>query len=213
MAPPVEDIQRIERHFGIPLPPTYKAWATKGYTDFRLKCGPYLRVHEAEWIPPIDIPDYQFARTVTIPGLMPFAFTGAGDEWCWNGSKPTEDGEFEVIFCWRDQPLAERFAPSFPAWFYRQCLVCASGGFNENRSDEGREYLRKWGSCLEEIHSGTWSKHLSSLANLDPFPYHHPNLRADVTLFGFITAMEVDALVAKQFGNKYLNEKVEWGRY
>ena len=39
----------------------------------------------------------------------------------------------------------------------------------------------------------------------------HPRLRDSVTLVGFITAMEVDKVVADQLGPDYLGQKIAWG--
>jgi hypothetical protein len=38
-------------------------------------------------------------------------------------------------------------------------------------------------------------------------------LRASVTMFGFITAMKVNEIVADQFGHGYLEQKVAWGAW
>jgi hypothetical protein len=32
-------------------------------------------------------------------------------------------------------------------------------------------------------------------------------------MFGFITAMEVDEIVAEQFGHRYLEQKAAWGTW
>jgi hypothetical protein len=32
-------------------------------------------------------------------------------------------------------------------------------------------------------------------------------------MLGFITAMDVDEIVAEQFGRRYLEQKVEWGSW
>ena len=32
-------------------------------------------------------------------------------------------------------------------------------------------------------------------------------------MFGFITAMKVDEIVADQFGPRYIEQKVEWGTW
>ena len=59
--------------------------------------------------------------------------------------------------------------------------------------------------------SGAWADHLAELAQTQPSEYKHPKLRADITLFGFITGMKIDEIVADQFGPGYLEQKVEWG--
>jgi hypothetical protein len=175
----------------------------------------YLWVHEAEWIPPDEIPQYDLWRSNIIPGLIPFAFSGARDNWCWNTQVKNGDAEYEVLYCWRDEELADRFAPTFPAWFYRNSLDYASGAIEKDDDgiEEARRNLRLWSERLSEIHPGAWADHLAGLAQKQPSEYKHPKLRASVTMFGFITAMKVDEIVADQFGPGYLEQKVQWGAW
>jgi hypothetical protein len=211
----MSDLTKLEAHYGVAFPPGYRDWSLKKYTDYRDNQEGYLWVHEAEWIPPDEIPERDLWRLNIIPGLIPFAFNGAGDNWCWNTQVKLGDAEYEVLFCWHDEDLADAFAPTFPAWFYRNCLDFASGTMDndEDEIQEARENLRLWSDRLSEIHPGPWAEHLLSLAEREPFEYKHPKLRASVTLFGFITAMEVDQIVAEQFGIRYLEGKVEWGTW
>jgi hypothetical protein len=206
---------RLEAHYGVPFPRGYRDWSLKKYTDYRDNMEGYLWVHEAEWIPPDQIPQHDLWRTNIIPGLIPFAFSGAGDNWCWNAQVKNADAEYDVLFCWHDEELADRFAPTFPAWFYRNCLDYASGAIDKDDDEiqNARKKLRLWSVRLSEIHPGTWADHLSSLAGAQPLEYKHPKLRASVTMFGFITAMEVDEIVADQFGPGYLGQKVAWGSW
>ena len=72
-------IAELEAHFGVPFPPGYSDWSLKKYNDHREGMERYLRVHEAEWIPPSEIPQHDLWRPKIIPGLIPFAFSGAGE--------------------------------------------------------------------------------------------------------------------------------------
>lgn len=206
-------MEELEAHYGVPFPRGYRDWSLKKYTDHREGMDRYLWVFEAEWIPPDQIPKHDLWRSNIIPGLIPFAFSGPGDNWCWNTQVKNGEAEYEILNCWHDEDLADRFAPTFPAWFYRNCLEYASGGMD--RDDKGikvaRTHLRLWSERLSEIHPGTWADHLAALAETQPIEYRHPKLLASVTMFGFITAMEVDVIVADQFGPGYLKQKVEWG--
>jgi hypothetical protein len=219
---------KLESHYGVPFPPGYRDWSLKKYTDHREgmashktfgammanpRAQPYLCVHEAEWLPPDEIPQFDLWRSNIIPGLIPFAFSCTGDNWCWNTQVKNGDAEYDVLYCPHDEKLADRFAPTFPAWFYRNCLDYASGAFDQNDSaiEEARMNLRFWSERLSEIHPGAWADHLAGLAQTQPSEYKHPKLRASITLFGFITAMKIDEIVADQFGPGYLEQKVEWG--
>ena len=206
---------KLEAHYGVPFPGGYRDWSLKKYTDYRDNMQGYLWVHEAEWISPDQIPQHDLWRSNIIPGLIPFAFSGRGDNWCWNTEVKNGDAEYEVLFCWHDEDLADRIAPTFPAWFYRICLEYASGAIDKDDDgiENARTNLRLWSARLSEIHPGPWAGHLSLLAGTQPSEYEHPKLRASVKMFGFITAMEVDEIVADQFGRRYLEQKVEWGTW
>jgi hypothetical protein len=60
-------ITELEAHFGVPFPPGYSGWSLKKYTGHRKALDHNLRVHEAEWIPPDEIPHYDLGRPNTIP--------------------------------------------------------------------------------------------------------------------------------------------------
>ena len=94
-------------------------------------------------------------------------------------------------------------------------MTKARGAFDNHPDDiaEARDYLVLWSQRLAEIDSGPWAKHIASLAQTVPFEYKDPRLRSSVTLFGFITTMDVDTIVEREFGSRYLDAKVEWGWY
>jgi hypothetical protein len=210
-----DNIAKLEDHYGVQLPPGYSDWSRKKYTDYRKKNPGYLWVHEAEWIPPDEIPQRDLWRSEIITGLIPFAFSGAGDHWCWNTQVQNGEAEYDVLFCWHDEDLADRFAPTFPAWFYRNCLDYASGAIDKDKEgiEVARGHLRLWSQKLAEIHPGPWADHLAQIAKAKPAEYKHPKLRASVRMFGFITAMEVEDIVRDQFGSRYVGKKVAWGQW
>lgn len=209
----MSDLDKIEKQLQVKFPPGYRTWHERGYFKLRPRKN-YLWLHEAEWIPPKEIPGYDLWR-VTIPGLIPFAFNAAGDHWCWSTKYPTSLGEYEIWYCAHYMELGERFAPTFAGWFYRNVLSYAAGGFDEDSEGikEARRNLRLWSKRLGEIHPGAWPQHLNELAASEPFAYKHPKLRKSVTLFGFITAMDVDKFAEKQFGKRYLDDEVKWGSF
>jgi len=208
-------LTKLESHFGVPLPRGYVDWNSKHYLDYHNHADKYLWVNEAEWIPPEDIPEYDLGRVNIIRSLIPFAVSGRGDHWCWNTQVCNSSAEYEILFCLHDEDLAEAYAPTFPAWYYSNCLYYAAGTLDNSPEsiDKARNNLRLWSQRLSEIYSGSWVDHLASLAEATPFEYKHPKLRADVVLFGFITAMDVERIVANEFGRRYLDEKVKWGEF
>lgn len=211
----MDNLGKLEAHYGITLPPGYRAWSRERYTDYRQSDEQYLWVHEAEWIPPKEIQETDLSRVNVLPGLIPFAFTGAGDHWCWLSQANNPSAEYDVLLCYHDEELADLFAPTFPAWFYRSALDYASGGFDADPEgiDEARAHLRLWSERLSEICPGAWAQHLASLADTAPFTYDRPSLRGSYQMFGFITAMDVEATVVDQLGPRYLKEKVAWGTF
>ena len=74
-------LQIIEDHFGMTLPRAYRIWHDEGAFDCA-DSAKYLWVNEAEWIPPVDVPTWQLPTYGKhVDGLVPFAFSGAGDPW------------------------------------------------------------------------------------------------------------------------------------
>lgn len=204
----------VEAHFGVTLPPGYRDWVRKKYTDHREGMDGYLWVHEAEWILPDEIAQYDLWRSNVTSKLIPFTFSGARDTWCWNTRVQNGHAEFDIVYCWRDEELADRFAPTFPTWFYRNCLNYASGAFDRDDDgiEEARKNLRVWSQRLSEIHPGDWADHLVELAQKQPSEYERPKMGASHdTMFGFVTVMKVDEIVVDQFGPEYVGQKVEWG--
>ncbi len=194
------------------MPRGYRDWSLNGYTDYRGSMERYLWLPQLKkWLRPDEIPEYDFNRIGVIPGLIPFGRTGSGDHWCWNTQVNNSESEYDVLGCWYDEELADRVAPTFPAWFYRICLneVCDFGTTNE-AIEESRGYLRLWSQRLSEIHPGRWADHLLRLSEAQPTLYHHPKLLAHIQSFGFITSMKVDEIVAEEFGPLYIDQKVAW---
>jgi len=208
----MKSLDAIEKHHNIILPDGYKKWSLKGYTNYKSDLDEYLWVNEAEWIPPEDVLSRDLGRDKVLCGIIPFAFTGAGDHWCFNTSQKTEDAEYQILACWHDEVEAELYAPNFKAWFYRTCLEYASSV--ENKPDEiknAQENLILWSNHLREIEGEKWANHLADLAESTPFEYKDPKLRSNIILFGFVTSMDAEKIIYLEMGEKYTGETVEWG--
>lgn len=205
----MDDLARIESHFGVTLPRGYRAWVEAGYVT--LGSASYLWVFDARWLPPEEIPTRNLKRKLLIEGLIPFARSGAGDHWVWNTTRRHGDDEYEVLFCWHDDDLADAYAPTFPAWSYRNCLQFAAGGFNRNEDGirEAQQHFAQCSELLGELGHENWSAHLGKLASSKPFEFQNPKLR--IRSFGFITDMDIESIVQAEFGDRYVGTKVDWG--
>jgi hypothetical protein len=171
-------------------------------------------VNDAEWIPLVNIPTRNMWRENPLAGLIPFAFTGGGDNWCWNTNAKTGNAEYEVLMCYRDDDFASAFAPDFPSWFYRTCLDYASGVADDPREiEEAREYLRLWANRLREIGPASMADHLESLARTDPSPSTRYFKGRGYSEFGFISHDDVARTVCERLGPSYVDRSVEWGSW
>ena len=74
------------------------------------------------------------ARRTRFPNMISGERTSSPDS-CGVGTRKSRLANYGQLCCWHDQELADRYAPTFPAWFYRNCLVYASGAFDRN--DDG----------------------------------------------------------------------------
>src|SRR3974390_1113596 len=131
----------------------------------------YLFMHEMEWygleeIATFDFPEFDRPH---LPGLVPFAFNGASDYWCWQRDKTYEHGT-RVLLCYHDTGSAVIFAPNFQTALYRQALAYATywvGSKNVSLA-EGRAYLHRWAVDLASIFSPVWCKVVSDLSPRQP---------------------------------------------
>ena len=164
-------------------PESYLNWQKRQFFD--LASAHYLWVPEAEWCgADWQLPSYG----VHIGGLVPFAFSGAGDGWCFWG-----DGE--VLFCLHDEDEALVYAPHFLAWFYRRCLefvaaVCPVE--DEDEAEEARELVARGSSLLKEAGALSFA---DSLAELGP---------------GSVSEEQVMQIVRDEFGVRYVEGRIKW---
>lgn len=144
-----------------------------------------LWVPEGEPIPLDGIPARQvLGYGPALTPLVPFAFTGAGDTWCWATACRTPSGDPEIWLCLHDADDARVFAPDLAGWVYR-CVL-------EHRADPGEPDDPAWADVLEALGGGRrWAEHLRSIGGA-PVP-------------------PVDARIREVFGARYL-ESVPWQR-
>jgi hypothetical protein len=118
-----------------------------------------------------------------------------------------------VLLCYRDDDLADAYAPTFPSWFYRTCLVYACCIQNDPEEiHKARRYLQLWSDRLREICSNGWADHLRVLSRIDPTPSVRQARNRTFPEFGFISHESVIAIVTNEFGAEYVDRTIEYAR-
>ena len=173
-------------------PEAFLNWQRRQFFD--TNSADYLWVPEAEWCrADWQLPTYG----EHIAGLTPFAFSGAGDGWCF-----FRDGE--VLFCLHDEDEALVYAPHFLGWFYRRCLefVAAVSDEDKDEAEEARELLVR-GACL--------LKEAGALAYADMLAGLSPGSITEVQLGpGTVSQEQVLQIVRREFGERYVEGKIKW---
>ncbi|WP_417736873.1 SMI1/KNR4 family protein [Rosistilla oblonga] len=206
------NLDALEDNLVFTIPNGYRTFVSRGYCDLSALDTTYLWVNEAEWIPLEAIPSRNMWRDNPLPGLVPFAFTGGGDNWCWNTNQPTSKSEYEILMCYRDDDFAARYAPDFPSWFYRTCLDFASCvDIDAGEIEDARKHLQLWSLRLAEIGPSDWADHLGALAKSTPSSFIRCFNEREYAEFGFLTHDDIANIVRERFGPSYLDRTVEWG--
>jgi len=203
----IDRLAEIQLHYRFALPDGYKLWASKGY--FTHPSSEYLWVHEREWIPLAELPGYKLTSFPHISGLVPFAFTGGGDHWCWQTDQVSGANEYRILRCAHDSNMATVDSPTFAGWFYRACLDCA--GYVENKEQEiatVKQMLNSWSDRLDELGREDWAADVRELAKRVPFSYRWGPRNID--MFGFLTIEEANDRVRRELGQDYVDREIEW---
>lgn len=198
---PMESLTAIERQWKFKLPPTYCAFAERGYLNF--SGDAYLWVNDAEWIPPSEILNYEWSGTQKL-GLVPFAFTGGGDVWAWQTQRILSTNEPAIAFCPRDDYQGHWHAPSFIGWLYRIGLEYASLGWDEE--PETRNNLTSWSRVVREFGDATWAADLEEISRRPLQKYRVGRYDAD----GLLPLNELRDRVASAFGGEFVDSPYVW---
>lgn len=170
---------RIEERFAFKLPKEYRAlyergWLTLDRPASAISTTPgdgYLFMHEMEWYRLEEIATFEFPENdrPCLPGLIPFAVNGAGDNWCWQSDKTDEHGT-PVLLCDHETGRATIYAPNFQAALFRQALQYAHSlvGSKYVPIAEGHAYLRRWAIDLATIFPPDWCRVLTELSTRAP---------------------------------------------
>jgi hypothetical protein len=199
----------IEAKHGFAIPAEYRRIVAAGYFDLRhpgkyydpANEPTYLWVPEAEWLLPQKILAHK-PESFEKPGFVPFAFTGAGDHWCWWPSQDTG----AVVLCPHDEATGVFDAPSFLASIYRRFLDYALADIGEDEEAEARRHFAHWASQLEGHFPQQWITTLTSLVTA-PANRWQQGRRAGR---GFLTPQTYDELIARDIAFPRLGEEFEW---
>jgi hypothetical protein len=202
-------LSAIETRFDFRLPAGFKHFATQGYLTY--PGDAYLYVDDAEWIPLSELPSYDLCSySPHLPGLVPFAFTGGGDHWCWKKDRLTKPQEYAVLFCPHDDPNGEWYAPTFGGWLYRRCLDYAKNLDDQfSPAEKVRREILRCASCLREIDESAWAENIEQIAGREPIEYELI-LRRTFKIVGYVTETEVASLVRDAFGPDYFEQFIQW---
>jgi hypothetical protein len=188
----------LREKYDFEIPSAYRSMFEAGWFDVR---GDYLWIHEAEWFTPQEILSHEPADYHK-PGFVPFAFTGAGDEWCWW----RHSGEDLVVLCPHDWPECEYDAPSFLGSIYRRTLEYALNGFVAEEEQQAREQLHEWATRLQPYFPMSW---LETLSHLSQAPYVRWRKNRDWGA-GFCTFDEHDAIIQRDLSFPRLGQTFAW---
>jgi hypothetical protein len=195
----MDALTTIEGQLGFTVPPTYRAFAERGYLTHP---GPdYLPVHDAAWVPLAKMPDQlsiPCAHTLR-PGLVAFARSGGRGLWCWQTLRKGEAGEYPIASCPRDSDWGSWHSPSLVGWLYRTCLESVAPTWLDE--PETKQRLRRSVGVIREFGRPDWAADLEAIAARPAEPLSDGPV--DVSVRALLTAAEVNDRVHRAFGAEF----------
>ena len=188
----------IEAKYGFAIPEDYRRMERDGFFDLH-NDATYLYMHEMEWMRPDEILAHTPA-SFHKPGFIPFAFTGASDEWCWC---PAMDPK-AVVSCPHDDMFGTFDAPDFLGSLYRRCLDAALEIYPDEAEVRGQ--YATWISSLANYFPPAWIETLQSIAEAPVIHLYNGKLPYEALL----THHDYDKLVARDLAFPRLNEQFAW---
>lgn len=183
------DISNIEGELG-KFPETYREWIVKGVTNDEA-----YNFYSLEWIPSDRILDLACnSEENYLPGIVPIGILFDVELWCLD----LKNGG-QAILCPHDGIVADLYAPSIEAWLYRICLTEASDYADEDEIVQ--KQLLIWSKLLTS-NSPKWGEHVRSLSET--------SATNSGDNYGSITRNDVNLIIEKEFGPKYLGSNVEF---
>jgi hypothetical protein len=208
---------RIAERFSFQMPPEYRRLRERGWLTYNQPPGQisttpgngYIWLNEMEWYPLEEIAEFSFPEygEPYLPHLVPFAFTGGGDYWCWQTDHGGEGGP-RILLCAHDCYDGEIYAPNFATALYRQALEYAAGPWDESDTtgDEPRAHLRRYAHDLALIFPHAWCALLAELASRP--------LQERQTRWGphrwLLPTDELRSIESRDLGLPLENEAIRW---
>lgn len=199
----------IQARYGFAIPPEYRRMEADGCFELKnwgVMFDPdneptYLWIPEVEWLKPGEILAYR-PEPEAKPGFVPFAFTGAGDHWCW---WPDQDPE-AIVLCLHDEGMGSFDAPHFLGSLYRRCLDYALDGISKDDESEARRLFDYWVERLGSYLAPPWIETLRHLSRADRFEWRDGRRSGE----GFLTPEQYNAILARDLSFPRLGEAFEW---
>lgn len=196
--PSMNPYTAIEAKYGFAIPDDYRRMEHDGFFDLK-NDATYLWIHEAEWMRPDEIlafepfPDQK-------PGFIPFAFTGAGDYWCW---WPKEDPK-AVVSLIHDEGLGHFDAPDFLGSIYRRCLQAGLEIYPDEA--EVRQHYATWATRLAGYFPALWIETLRAIGAAPVIQQYMGKLPYQSLLI----RQQYKDLVNRDLAFARLDEEFEW---
>jgi hypothetical protein len=211
----------IEKKYTFSFPLEYRTMGEQGWITARLpmdstsfaKAGNnYLWLNDMEWYSLNQIAEFRFHRhgEPYLPNLVPFAFTGGGDYWCWQ-----TDHEMRVLACTRDCYDGIIYAPNFASALFRQALDYASEHVGHEVAKGTfpslKAFLVRWSTDFKLIFPAKWCEILHNLSLRDPYGWRQtlPNGRT-VDVFSILPDDERGQIEKAEFNCPDMDKSIRW---
>ncbi len=212
---------RIAQRFAFELPTEYRqmqerGWMTLDRPSTSISTKPndgYLWLADMEWYSLEEIAAFEFPAFYhpPLPCLVPFAFSGGGDYWCWQ-TNLNDERETRVLLCLHDTCSAIVHAPNFAGALYRQALQYASGWVEGQPDDfaEGRAYLHRWAVDLAVVLPSSWCNVLAALATRPAVAWSHSGPRHHSQHRSLLSLEELEQIKARDLHFAELDREFPW---
>lgn len=191
-------LDQIEKKFGFKLPPSYRVLAEAGTLDeeFQLADG-YIMTPE-------DLADFEWEDFMNpIEGLVPFAYNGAGEPYCWLTQEAAVDGELPIIAAMHGGE-GYWFAPTVTAMICRELadwLGAAAG--EEDAIEDLADIMPPLMALIKEKAPEHWVEAINHMQAdfLETNADEEPLLQTDPSY---------TEPFFKDFGEAYTDHEIEW---